>query len=93
MNYRKHNSNNDRPQSLSVDQIKSTVSFLNRSFREAAEEYRSRTGNGSNVRGSALHEYQVEFAYLIDSIQRGPVFFAIQRIAEANELISKLQKA
>lgn len=92
MNYRKQNSNGDRQPSLTAEQIKSTISFLNRSFREASEEYRARAGSNSNVRGSVLYDYQVEFSYLIDNIQRGPVFFAIQHIAEANELIGKLQK-
>lgn len=81
-----------KPTSLSDEQIKSTVSYLNRSFREAAEGFKTRTGHYTNTRGSILHDYQVEFSYIIDKIQRGPVFFAVQHIAEANELISKLQK-
>lgn len=90
MNFRKPN--NDKPVSLTPEQIKTTVSFLNRSFREAADEYKSRTGLSSNTRGSTLYEYQTDFAYIIDKIQRGPIFFAIQNIAEANDLIGKLSR-
>lgn len=90
MNFRKPN--NDKPLSLTPEQIKTTVSFLNRSFRETADEFKTRTGLNSNVRGSILHDYQVEFAYIIDKIQRGPIFFAIQHTAEANELIGRLAK-
>lgn len=80
----------EKPMSLTPEQIKISVSFLNRSFRETAETFKSRTGLTSNVRGSVLYDYQVEFAHLIDEIQRGPVFCAVQRIAEANELISTM---
>ena len=90
MNFRK--SSTDKPLSLTPEQIKTTVSFLNRSFRETAEEFKARTGLTSNARGSVLHGYQVEFAYIIDKIQRGPIFFAIQHTAEANELIGKMAK-
>ena len=92
MNKKHADKNDNKPTSLSPDQIKVTVSFLNRSFREASDEFKRRTGMTSNVRGSVLNWYQTEFAYLIDSIQRGPVFFAIQNIAEANDLIGRLSK-
>lgn len=82
----------EKPVCMTPDQVKMTVSFLNRSFREAADEFKKRTGLNSNVRGSILNGYQVDFAYLIDKIQRGPIFLAIQHTAEANELIGKLQK-
>lgn len=82
----------DKPLSLTPEQIKTTVSFLNRSFREASDEFKIRTGLNSNVRGSVLHGYQTEFAYVIDKIQRGPIFFAIQHTAEANDLIGRLSK-
>jgi hypothetical protein len=90
MNVRKPNT--DKPVSLTPEQIKTTVSFLNRSFREVADEYKSRTGLNSNTRGSTLYDYQTDFAYIIDKIQRGPIFFAIQNIAEANDLIGKLSR-
>lgn len=92
MSKKSHVEKNEKPVSLSPEQIKTTVSFLNRSFRETADEFKQRTGLTSNIRGSVLNWYQTEFAYLIDKIQRGPIFFAIQNIAEANDLIGKLSK-
>lgn len=90
MNTRKQH--NEKPATLTPEQIKSTVAFLNRSFRETSDEFKARTGIHSNVRGTVLNEYQTEFAYLIDEIQRGPIFFAIQRTAEANELIGNMAR-
>lgn len=75
---------------LTEDRIKTSVSFLNRSFRETADEMKRRTGQSSNVRGSVLYNYQCDFARLIDAIERGPIFFAMQHIAEANDLIGKM---
>lgn len=80
------------PKSLTAEQVDKSVSVLYRAFRETLDEFRSRTGINSNVRGTALHGYQVEFAYIIDKIQRGPIFLAIQHIAEANELINRVSK-
>lgn len=91
MNY-KANVTKAPVKTLTVEQIDKSVSVLNRAFREAIEEFKPRTGVTSNVRGTALHDYQVEFAYVIDKIQRGPVFFVIQHIAEANDLISRVSK-
>lgn len=93
MNKKPHTDKNEnKPVSLSPDQIKVTVSFLNRSFRETADDFKRRTGMSSNARGSVLNWYQTEFAYLIDAIQRGPIFFAIQNVADANDLINRLSK-
>lgn len=78
-----------KPPSLTFDQVNRSVSVLNRTFREASDEFKVRTGITSNVRGTVLNEYQTEFAYIIDKIQRGPIFFAVQHIAEANELIKR----
>jgi hypothetical protein len=90
---RKFNSEKpEKPVALTDDQIKNTISFLNHSFRETSEDFKRRTSSYSNVKGSVLYQYQTDFAYIIDKIQRGPVFFAIQNIAEANELIGKLSR-
>lgn len=75
---------------LTEEHVRTSVAFLNRTFRKTAEEMKARTGLTSNVRGSVLYGYQVEFVRLIDSIQRGPIFFAMQHIAEANDLIGKM---
>ena len=75
---------------LTAEQINKSVSVLNRSFRESIEAFKTRIGKSSNVVGTDLYFYQTEFAYVIDKIQRGPIFLAIQHIAEANELIKKV---
>lgn len=75
---------------LTPEQINKSVSVLNRSFRESIETFKVRIGKSSNVVGTDLYFYQTEFAYVIDKIQRGPIFLAIQHIAEANELIKKV---
>lgn len=74
-----------------TEQVAISVSVLNRSFREATLSLKSRLGKSSNVAGTPLYEYQVEFAYIIDKIQRGPLFFAVMYIAEANDLIKKVE--
>lgn len=40
-----------------------------------------------------LYRYQVDFAYLIDEIQRGPLFAAKKAINDANGLIDDIQTA
>lgn len=46
---------------------------------------------GRAVKGNALYNYQIEFAYMIDEIQRGPEYLAPKVIADANELIATIQ--
>lgn len=77
---------------LSDEQIERSVSVLNRAFRDAMEEFKVRTGNTTNTKGTDLYNYQVEFSYIIDNIQRGPAFAAVSYIAEANELIARMNK-
>lgn len=80
----------EKPQPITDAQIKQLVSFLNRSFRETADEFKTRTGQNSNVKGSVLHWYQVEFSYIIDRMQRDAFATVGQNNIEANELIAKL---
>jgi hypothetical protein len=79
-----------KPLPPSRDQIKTTVSFLNRSFREASDGLKIRLGTSSNVKGSALYGYQTDFAYIIDNIQRSAPFMVVQYTAEANALIERM---
>lgn len=37
-----------------------------------------------------LYRYQVEFSYMIDEIQRGPVYQMPKVISDANEMIAKI---
>jgi hypothetical protein len=88
-----YNSNKPTPKPLPTDeQLARNISALNRTFREAADEFKQRGGGNSNVRGTTLHRYQVDFAYLIDEIQRGPRFFAVQNIVAVNDLIARLRE-
>jgi hypothetical protein len=87
-----HNTPKQAPKVLSAEQIEKTVTYLNRSFRDTAEAFKTRTGLNSNVKGTVLNGYQTDFAYLINDIQRGPVFLATQAIADANQLIAKMDQ-
>lgn len=42
--------------------------------------------------GNLLYNYQVEFCYMIDEIQRGPQYIIPKVISDANNLISQLEK-
>lgn len=76
---------------LSEAQVAQSVTFLNHIFRDAVEQYRRTHTDETNVRGSLLHGYQNEFSYLIDDIQRGPIFQAAQSIADGNQLVAALK--
>lgn len=45
-----------------------------------------------NSAGTKLYDYQVEFCYLIDSIERDSPFIAGKMLPKARELISNLRK-
>jgi len=45
-----------------------------------------------NTKGSRLYEYQVEYCYLIDSIERDSRFVAGKLIPKVRELINSLRK-
>lgn len=79
-----------KSQSLSEGQIKQTVNFLNHAFKDACEKYKQNSGDNKNPKGSFLYLSQTEFAYIINEIQKGPIFFAIQNIATANEQIARV---
>jgi lipid II:glycine glycyltransferase (peptidoglycan interpeptide bridge formation enzyme) len=45
-----------------------------------------------NSKGTKLYDYQVEYCYLIDSIERDSRFIALKKIPKTKELISNLRK-
>lgn len=45
-----------------------------------------------NTKGSRLYEYQVDYCYLIDSIERDSRFVAGKLIPKVRELIANLRK-
>ena len=69
--------------------IPQVVNYLNHAFSSALQKAVGKLGH-SNVRGTKIHAYQCDFAYLINEIQRGPVNFVPKKISDANELIADL---
>jgi hypothetical protein len=49
-------------------------------------------GQGRAVRGNKLHQWQVDFAYYVDNIQRGPSYIVPKIIAECNEFLDKISQ-
>lgn len=79
--------------------VADTVNYLSRAFAKAAAKaavrignkaVRARTSDGAVVT-TPMYDYQVNFCYLIDKIQRGPEYIAPKVIQEANELITQLE--
>lgn len=68
-----------------------SVEFLRHAFSHALHEASERLGSRDNSKGSVLYDYQVEFCYLIDEIERGPEFNAKKVIMKANDLIEQLE--
>jgi len=62
-----------------------TIRFLNRAFRQATDRL-----SNKNTAGTRLHQYQVKFSYIIDDIQRGPVYMIPKKISQANDLIKEI---
>lgn len=67
------------------------VRHLNRNFDKAIREMGGKALKDKDGNPNKLYLYQVEFAYMIDEIQRGPVYLMPKIIADANELITKIQ--
>ena len=71
---------------INVDQV---ISYLNHAFAKVTQKYYSST---KNSKGTELYQFQVDFCYLIDGIQRGPSYTAPKLITNANNLISDMEK-
>lgn len=59
------------------------VRHLNANFKAAIQKLGKK-----NEKGTKLYTLQVEFAYMIDEIQRGPVYLMPKVISDANDLIA-----
>jgi hypothetical protein len=68
------------------------VEYLNRAFANAMHKAGAKLGDKDNSKGTVLYDYQVEFCYLIDSIQRDPSYIVPKKIQEANDLIARLEQ-
>lgn len=87
--YNKH-ARTPRPEEkkINVDQV---VGYLSHAFVRAQQRAAQVIGN-RNFRGTKLYDFQVDFCYLIDEIQRGPVYILPKVIQDANQLILALEK-
>lgn len=70
---------------INIDQV---VNYLNHAFSKATQ---NRFPQTKNHKGTDLYNYQVQFCYLIDDIQRGPRYIVPKLITEANELIAEIE--
>lgn len=75
---------------INIDQV---CSYLNHAFGKARQKAVQNLKSPKNHKGTVLYDYEVDFAYLIDSIQRGPTYIAPKLISTANELIADLETA
>lgn len=92
--------------SMSDTQINSNVNYLNKAFSQACYKYRQKKSGAVNyIRRSlsdyqpldenkeydlTLYDYQQDFAYLIDEIQRGPRCLASLNVKRCNVLVDSL---
>ncbi len=80
--------------------INDVVKYLNRAFTKAIYKSSHIIGKSAertmNIDGewetTPLYDYQVDFAYLINEIQRAPIYNARKAIHKANDLISQIHE-
>jgi len=82
---------------INVDDV---VKFLSRAFSKAVSNASNKLGNravraknrkGCKYQTTPLYDYQVEFCYLIDNIQRCPIYIMKKNIQLANDFIVELE--
>lgn len=66
---------------INIDQ---TLKQLSYAFYSAVREFPEKV-----ARGNTLHTLQVDFAYMLDDIKRGPKYIAPKLIAECIEFINR----
>lgn len=79
--------------------LNDVVKYLNRAFSKAAYNASGNLGKSAvrfqNEQGewdtTTLYDYQVDFAYLINKIQREPTYASRKAIQAANDLIRDLE--
>lgn len=75
------------------------VSYLSRSFARAVYKANAagnlskalRTVKNGKVSTTDLYDLQVDFSYMIDEIERGPVYIAPKIVSDVKELIAKIE--
>ncbi|MNC18713.1 hypothetical protein D3C75_666250 [compost metagenome] len=79
------------PAEINVDKV---VRYLNSAFAKAtAGMGKALAANKKNkTAATPLYTLQVEFAHMIDEIQRGPNYIVPKTISEANEFIDQIRE-
>lgn len=73
---------------MPTNETSQTISYLNNTFRKAIGALR--LSSSSKNTSDKIKGYEIEFAYLIDDIERGHEHFVAKRISDANALISEV---
>lgn len=81
--------NDKQEKKIDVDRV---VEYLRRAFAAAQEKFVEKHDGYKNSKGTTLYQYQVDFCYLIDDIQRLPAFSVPKVIQDANDLIARLEQ-
>ena len=79
-----------RPEEKKIN-TEQVVTYLSHAFTRAQQKAAYAIGN-RNFKGTKLYDYQVDFCYMIDEIQRGPQYILPKVIQDANQLIFNLEK-
>lgn len=77
-------------QSPSDLMIEKSVRYLSSQFAKATAGMGKAIKATKNAPATELYTLQVNFAYLIDEIQRGPKYFAPKVISECNEFLDAI---
>jgi len=92
---------NHRSKENTTINVTEVVAYLNRAFTRASIKVSDKVGSKAirtcNGKGKCettpMYDYQVEFSYLIDNIQRSPNYIVPKFIQEANALIASMEAA
>lgn len=68
-----------------------TVDHLNGTFSRVRSYY-LQASRKRGFDGPALKECEADYCYLIDEIQRGPVYIRHKRVQDANDLINSMRE-
>lgn len=80
------NKRNDRRNQVTEIDVDHVIRYLTRQFRQRTEDM-----GRDATRGTDLYKLQVNFAYLVDEIKRGPAYQASKVIAQANDFLDSIE--
>ena len=82
------------PTYLTESDITNSVDYLNRSFARTRKEYMDKTGEKPERnfigKSSSIKEYEEDFCYIINEVEKGPIYLAEKNISDAKELIRQM---